>query len=406
MVKIDKFAIERWVAARSLTAKYDLSSSYAKPLSIHELMGISDQASAQGPISADLLSRSLGYGEMDGSTKLRSTLAGLYSVKTPEPLSVHNISTTSGGSQANYLVFQALCERGDHVITQYPTYQQLTSIPRSIGAEVSLWKSKSDESWRLDVDELKDMIKPNTKMIVLTNPHNPTGAILPRSTLREVIEIAREHSIIVFCDEIYRPLFHSISPADPEFPPSAISLDYENVIVTGSMSKAYAMPGIRVGWIASRNLKFIDQCITHRSYTTISVSQIDEEIAAFALDGACLHPLLKRNLEIARRNLPLVDSFIEQHRWACEWVRPVASSTGFIKFSKIGKPVDDAELCTQLFEKKGLLLVPGSSCFGDNVDFKGYVRIGYAGSTEELEAALKELKQFMQEDYEHVAWAK
>lgn len=171
------------------------------------------------------------------------------------------------------------------------------------------------------------------------------------------------------------------------------------------MSKVYSLPGIRVGWIASRNRELIDKCTKLRAYTTLSVSQLDEAVAAYALDGHCLHALLKQNTDLARENLVLLESFIEKHKWACDWVRPVASSVAFVKFSKMGKPVDDLELCHQLLQKKGVLLVPGSQGFGSNSLFAGYVRIGYAIDVDEFKTGLALLKEFMEEDYENVPLA-
>lgn len=238
-----------------------------------------------------------------------------------------------------------------------------------------------------------------------SNPQNPTGAVIYRSQLEEVIEVAKEHSITIFSDEVYRPMFHSITPVDEEFPPSALSLGYDKVVVTGSMSKAYSLPGIRVGWIASHNKELIDQCMNYRSYTTIAVSQLDEEVAAFALDSNCLHNLLKRNIDLLKTNLKLVDAFMEQHRWYCDWVRPVAGAVAFVRFTKMGKPIDDLTFCTQLLEKKGVILIPGSRNFGEDKDYKGYVRLGFGDSAESLKAALKALGEFIEEDFEHVPLA-
>lgn len=192
---------------------------------------------------------------------------------------------------------------------------------------------------------------------------------------------------------------------DDNFPPSGLSLGYEKVVVTGSMSKAYSLPGIRVGWVASRKRDVIDACINYRSYTTISVSQLDDAVAAYALNSNTLHTLLRRNIDLAKRNLEILESFIERHRWACEWVKPIASTVAFVKFSKMGKPVDDMALCKQLLEKKGVLLAPGCSSFGRHVDFKGYVRIGFVQKTEKLEAGLAALAEFLDEDYEAVPLA-
>ena len=127
-----------------------------------------------------------------------------------------------------------------------------------------------------------------------SNPNNPTGAIIKKSLLTEIVEIAREHGIIILSDEVYRPLFHSIGPMDAEFPPSILSMSYEKTIATGSLSKAYALAGIRVGWIASRSREIINACAQARDYSTISVSQVDDDIASFALSSETVHSLLGR----------------------------------------------------------------------------------------------------------------
>lgn len=213
--------------------------------------------------------------------------------------------------------------------------------------------------------------------------------------------IAREKSIIIHADEVYRPLFHSTT-TDEEIPPSLLSLGYENTIVTGSMSKAYSLAGLRVGWIASRNRDLIEAFASARDYTTISVSGIDDAIASHALAPACVHNLLKRNLELSRKNLAILEKFIECHRWACDWVRPRAGTTAFVRFSKDGKPVDDVAFCETLLEKTGVMFVPGAACFGRNGDFAGYVRIGFVNETDVLVNGLEALKAFMQNGYDQV----
>ncbi|PGH13867.1 hypothetical protein AJ80_06136 [Polytolypa hystricis UAMH7299] len=408
MVKIAPFEVELWLNKYIPLSKHFVSSSCPLPITLNELRSLSDKPVSpdHDPIPESLFSAALHYGTPGGLPKLRETIATLYSIKTPTPLPAKNVLITPGATPANFEILHALCGKGDHIIVHYPTYQQLYSIPEALGAEVSLWRSKEEDKWAVDVEELKGMIKPNTKAIIINNPQNPTGAILTRSTLESIIEIARENGITVFSDEVYRPLFHSISPADPEFPPSVLSLGYDNVVVSGSMSKAYSLPGIRVGWIASRSDEIIHRCVNWHSYTAISVSQLDESAAAFALDSSVLHNLIKRNNDLARRNLSILESFIEKYRWACEWAKPVASTVAFVKFSKMGKSVDDVAFCELLLAAKGVMFAPGSKCFGNGVDFKGYVRVGYVIETEKLEEVLRLVGEYLEEGFESVPVAK
>lgn len=189
---------------------------------------------------------------------------------------------------------------------------------------------------------------------------------------------------------------------DPEFPSSLLSLGYEHTLVTGSMSKAYSLAGIRVGWVASRDRSIVERIAAARDYTTISVSQLDDAIASYALAPTCIHQLLGRNITLARTNVALLEKFIEAHRWACSWVKPRAGTTAFVQFNKMGKPVDDVAFCEKVLEQTGALMVPGSLCFGEGEEFRGYVRIGMVQETAVLEAALTALGEFLEEGYEEV----
>lgn len=128
-------------------------------------------------------------------------------------------------------------------------------------------------------------------------------------------------------------------------------------------------------------------------------------MASFALDPNCVHSLIRRNIDLAKRNLDILEAFIEKHRWACEWVRPKAGTTAFIKFSKMGKAVDDEAFCKMLLEKTGAMLSPGRKCFGNGVDFKGYVRFGFVPHAEVFDGGLEALKGFLENDYENVPLA-
>lgn len=233
-------------------------------------------------------------------------------------------------------------------------------------------------------------------MIIINNPNNPTGATTPKSVLAKIVEFAKARGIYVLADEVYRPLFHSL-PAGEEMPPSILSFGYQKAISTGSMSKAFSLAGIRLGWIASRDPNIIEAVAEARDYTTISVSQLDDSVAAFALSDAVQPSLMKRNIELARTNLGLLDAFVQKHKAVCRWVRPTAGTTAFIQFLKQGEPVNDPEFCLDVLEKTKAMFLPGSRCFGHDVDFKGYVRIGYVSEITVLEEALQKLDRYVKE---------
>lgn len=187
---------------------------------------------------------------------------------------------------------------------------------------------------------------------------------------------------------------------DSSFPPSIISLGYSNVLATGSLSKAYSLAGLRVGWIASRNRDLIERCAATRDYTTISVSILDQAVAAFALGPDVVHGLLGRNVQLAKTNLALLERFVIKHDEYCSWTKPVAGTTAFIKFERDGKPVDATALCKAVQEKTGVMLLPGDVGFGE--EFKGYVRFGYVNRTEIIAEGLEELRKFMRKEFDDI----
>jgi aspartate/methionine/tyrosine aminotransferase len=398
------------------SAKYNLAETCCASISVDELLALSEDKTATVGKLLDS-TKVQGYGEIRGSSELRNNLSRLYSSKVGTPLPAENILITPGAIAANHLTLYSLVGPGDHVICHYPTYQQLYSIPESLGAEVSLWKSKADNKWLPDLEELKALVTPNTKLIIIkhvpspppilytllmipsSNPQNPTGAILPKSLIHALTDYAESKSIPILSDEVYRPLFHSISPLDDDFPPSLLSAGYSNTIATGSLSKAYSLAGLRVGWIASRNRDLIEQIAKVRDYTTISVSQLDQSVAAFALSPDTIHALLGRNIALAKANLALLERFVIKHDEYCSWVKPVAGTTAFVKFEREGKLLDAVALCKSLQASTGVMLLPGD-CFGE--EFKGYVRVGYVNREEVVKEGLEKLRLWMRKEFDDV----
>ena len=341
---------------------------------------------------------------MRGGDSLRESLGALYSARGSS-VNKEDILTANAGIDANHIVLASLIGPEDHVISMYPTYEQLYQVPKSLGAEVSLWKTDPSRKWQLDIDELKGMINDNTKMIIVNNPHNPSGAIVSKSKLESIVEIASEKGIILFSDEAFRPMFHGILPSDEDFPPSAINLGYTKTVVASTMSKAYGLPGVRVGWIASKDKEIMEIGHKMRFYTTTTVSQLDEAVAAEALSDRCIHAILAKNIQNCVTNTEAWQNFIDEHNWACQWVRPIAGTTAMVKFHKMGKPVDDVKFCLQVEEKAGVGMLPACKCFGESKDFKGHVRIGLGVDPEGVKAGLAALSKFMEEEYENVPTA-
>ncbi|KAI9788027.1 MAG: hypothetical protein M1835_002543, partial [Candelina submexicana] len=372
MVKIKPFAVEKWMDDHELTAKYNIAETCCASISVQDLKALSNNQSIE-PFST---AKKLTYGAIPGSEALRNDVAKLYSQSGSPEISADEVLITPGAIAANYLVLYTLISPGDHVICHWPTYQQLYTVPESLGASVDLWRASEEKDWLPNIEALKRMIKPNTKLIIINNPNNPTGACLPHYLLEQIVSLALISNITILSDEVYRPLFHSLPPTHPTPPPSILSLPHTKTIATGSLSKAFSLAGIRVGWIASRDPTILKACAEARQYTTISVSSIDDQIASYALNPDTVQNLLARNTKLAKTNLALLETFIEEHTDVCRWVRPKAGTTAFVTFTKNNQPINDVIFCETLHKQTGVMLVPGSTCFGDGHSFDGAVRIG------------------------------
>ncbi|EHY52573.1 hypothetical protein HRR83_006934 [Exophiala dermatitidis] len=390
-----------WFEAHSLSATHDLASSSVSPISLGELLNISE---SRGESEEKIGLNNIKLKEKDhpaGNVDFRRNLAALYSARSGG-VTEDDIVVTNGAVPAHYTVFHSLLEPADHVICQHPVDELLYKLPASLGVEVTLWDADPAKKWQLDIEGLKLLIKDNTRMIVIQSPCDPTGAIVPKPTLEALVQVAEEKGILLLADETYRPLFHSILPSSDDFPPSTVNMGYRKAIVTGAISKAYSLAGVRAGWITCKDKAIINACKQTRRYTSMSASKLDEAVAAEAVSDRCIHALLGRNIRLTQTNLELLQGFIDSHSWACSWVKPLAGTTALIKFHKMGKPVDDEAFCLGLLEKEGVLISPASKCFGDKQKFRGHVRVAFGGSTSDLKAALEAWSRFMEEHYESV----
>ncbi|KAF3275429.1 hypothetical protein TWF970_006877 [Orbilia oligospora] len=393
MVYIRPFNVEQWMDKYETKCTNNIAETCCDSVSLAELISLTSSSTTQShsetPLILSLSKKRLDYGHIRGSPTLLTNISTLYSTPS-NPFPFSQILITPGAIAANFLVFYTLIHPSHHVICIHPTYQQLHSVPASLGASVSLWKLQETEtSWNADINELKSLIVPGaTKLLVLNNPNNPTGAVLPLEVLMEIKVLAEKYDITVLSDEVYAPIYHS-SPDPP--PPSFLTLGYKNTIVTGSLSKAYSLAGIRIGWIASNNADIIELLAQARDYNTIAVSQLDDIVAAYALSPTVRRALVKRNIDLCEKNLELLDDFIRKYPKHMNYVKPVSGTTAFVKFlnPRSGKVVDDVRFCEALTRDTGVLFVPGGHCFGvDEGEFKGYVRIGYACSTDTLRFGL------------------
>ncbi|KAF3805400.1 Aspartate aminotransferase [Colletotrichum gloeosporioides] len=375
MVQVKPFEVEEWMDRLETTpGALNLAETCCESVSIQELTQLSSDPTVPGPL--DIATRRLTYGAIYGSEETRQNIANLYRDEASGDLPSDQVVVTQGAIVANFLLLYSLVGPGDHVICIYPTYQQLYEVPKSLGAEVTLWKTKPENRYIPDVKELEGLVQKNTKMIIINNPNNPTGATTPKPVLLDIIDFAKARGIIVMADEVYRPLFHSLPEGEP-VPPSILSLGYEKTVSTSTI---------------------IDAIKSARNYTTISVSQLDDRVAGYALSDAVRPNLLKRNIELARTNLALVEDFINKHSSSCFWeIKPTAGTTAMIGFKRNGKLVNDADFCLEILKATGVLVMPGSTCFGQGVEFEGQMRFGYVCRTDLLKEGLEKLGKYLEE---------
>ncbi len=367
---IRPFGVEMWMNEYETKCELNLAETCVESITLGELF---EMAGQHNSILSDLSAMKMTYGAIEGSDRLRDAICSLYENQTRE-----NILTTHGTIGANSLVHQTLVAREDHVISVIPTYQQHYSIPESIGAEIELLHLKPENAFLPDLDELRAMVRPDTRMIAINNPNNPTGALMDREMLEQIVEIARSVGAWLLCDEVYR----GTDQTGDGFTAAVADL-YEKGISTAGMSKAYSLAGLRVGWIAGPKDMLHDVMI-HRDYNTISVGQVDELLAAMALENR--DNILDRAQRITRENLQIVKDWIAQEP-LITWVKPKSGTTALLKYDL---PMSSRELCVTLLKEDGVMLTPGSA-----MDMEGWLRLGYTNPTADLKAGLDKLSGFL-----------
>lgn len=367
-MKIEPFGVEQWMNAWETKCALNLAETCVASLTLAELMQMAGTTQA---MPADLGAMQMTYGEIRGSTRLRGLVAGMF-----EGQSAQNVLITHGTIGANHMVYQTLVEAGDEVVAITPTYQQHTAIPRSLGAEVREVRLNEAGSWLPDWEAVDAAVSDKTKVIALTNPNNPTGALIDRRGLARLAEIARSVDAWVLCDEVYK----GTEQGDPV--PSIVDV-YEKGISTGSTSKAFSLAGLRLGWIVGPE-GLLDDCEVHRDYTTISVGMVDDYFAAMALEAK--GTVLERSREITRGNLEVLDAWISAEPKA-NYVKPQAGTTAFVAFD-----VDmvSYDLCVALLRDTGVMFTPGSA-----LGVEGYVRIGFACYPDVLREGLARVSDWL-----------
>lgn len=369
-MRIAPFGVEQWMNEYETRCTYNLAETCVESLTVAQLL---DLAGYGDRLLDELLPMKLTYGAIEGSGRLRSAVAALYDEQDAD-----NVLVTHGAIGANHLVHLTLVEPGDKVISVLPTYQQHYSIPESIGADVRILRLREDNAWLPDLEELGAHLSGGAKLVAINNPNNPTGSLMDRSMLEKIVALCDQAGAWLLCDEVYRGIDHT----DPGTTTSVADL-YHRGISTASMSKAFSLAGLRLGWITAHT-DLIHELTIHRDYNTISVGMVDDLLAAIALENA--DTILTRNRALTRHNLTALSDWVDSQP-NITWVKPRGGTTALLRHHL---PMSSRDLCVRLLEETGVMLTPGSA-----MGMEGYLRIGYANNPAILTAGLPLLTQFL-----------
>jgi aspartate/methionine/tyrosine aminotransferase len=338
-MRLQDFALERFFARWEFSAELLLCASDVEGWRMSELLDLADD---DGRRRWNELR--LGYTESPGDPALRAEIAALY-----EHVSADDILVFAGAEEAIFALHNVLLGPGDHAIVVRPVYQSLAEVARAAGAEVSHVELRPENGWRLDVSEVRAALRPGTRLILVNEPHNPTGSLSDRATYDALVSVAAESGARLIVDEVYR--FLEFDPAD-RLPAGADAL--VTGVSIGVMSKSFALAGLRIGWVATRDRALLARLAAFKDYTTICSSAPSEVLALIALRAR--ERILARNRGVVAANLPLLDGFFERMAGTFEWVRPRGGSVGFPRLLA-DVPID--RFTEDLVRETGVLILPG-----------------------------------------------
>jgi aspartate/methionine/tyrosine aminotransferase len=367
-MKIPQFKMERWQSTWENVVELNISESGVLPMAIREL--VEDAATRDA-----LLDVKLGYPQSNGSEELRANVAKFY-----PGANIENVLISSGTAEANFLVTCALADADAEIVLMMPNYMQAPGVARGFGAKVKPLWLREDLGWSFDPPELRMLVTPNTRLVAVCNPNNPTGAVMSAELMDEICRAAAKVGAYILADEVYRGAEFS-GVLTPTF-----FGRYERVLCTAGLSKSFGLPGLRTGWVVGP-AEFIEKLWGYKDYTTIGVTMLSDRLATFALEPARRDAIFARTRRILRENYPILREWISGHGELLRHVPPAAGAIAYIGYSGEWKSIDLAE---HLRTEKSVLVVPGSQ-----FEMEGYLRIGFGYNAEQLRQALERVDEIM-----------
>ncbi len=372
-MEITTFELERRQSLWENRVDYNLTESGIHPLTLQELLTEAEQQ--------ELLKLELGYGQTNGDEALRDQIAALYGGRSWDK---DHVLVTNGSSEANLLAVHTLLDPGDELIFMMPNYQQMNGLAASCDIEVKSWWLRERHSWQPSMDDLRSMITDQTRMVAVCNPNNPTGQVMPEDQMEELVEIVDQHNLVLYSDEVYRG-----AELDGEETVSFADL-YDQAVVCGGLSKAYSLPGLRLGWVAGPQSN-IEQAWHHRDYTSIASGLLSQYVAGKALQPSRRTWILDRNRRLLRDNLKYFRAWSQKHRHRFSYMEPQG---GGIVWMGYDHPMNSTELTRKLREEESVFLVAGD-CFG----LDKYIRIGIGAEPEYLKEGLQRFDRWIDQHW-------
>lgn len=363
------FELERVMSLWEHRVEFNLSESGVHPMSIQELMDDSR-------LIEDLLTTEIGYVQTNGSIELREAIAALY-----PGANLDNVLVTVGAAQANFTALLTVLEPGDEIVIMLPNYMQIWGVAMNFGFRVKTFSLKEELSWGIDFEELNRIVSSKTRLIAICNPNNPTGHIMSKEEMDAVIKAASRTGAWILADEVYAGAERITDEITPTF-----WGQYDRVLAINSMSKAYGLPGLRIGWVVAPT-EAAEEIWARQDYITICTTKLSNKLAAHALSPEVRSRILRRTREYVRKGYGNLEQWCLEHEDLYSLVPPQAAAIAFVRYNR---EINSSELVDRLIHEQGTFVVPGD-CFG----LDHYLRISYGLSADYVSEGLRRVHKVL-----------
>jgi aspartate/methionine/tyrosine aminotransferase len=365
------FEIERVMSKWENVVEYNLSESGAHPLSIRELV-------RDDKVLNELLDMEQHYPQANGILELRERISALYPGATPD-----HVLVTTGCVEANFNTVLTVMEPGDEIVVMLPNYMQIWGIAENFGFNPKAFNLKEEDGWAVDLEELNRVVNDRTKLIAICNPNNPTGHIMREAEIEGVVDAASRVGAWILSDEVYA----GAERLQEEETPTMWGR-YDRVLAMGSLSKAYGLPGLRIGWVVAPP-EMMDAIWARHEYSTISATLISNKLAAIALSPEVRPRLIQRTRDYIRNGFEILEEWVDEHDGLLEMVPPEAAAIAFVRYKL---PINSTEFCMRLIHEKSAYIVPG-----DHFGLDHHWRISYGLPEDFLREGLSRVHDLIEE---------